>query len=442
MSRDALPDPPQMRNGGSPPAHLSSSYLSDPSSWLHIKCSQPPPRAPGWLFDYYESYNPPPLDTFGQPICEDWLQRATREDQRAARLLPPAPHGGPILTGAHARTDRAYRAWKRAIDELWADEHHRLGLVEEQATRARQEEAAASQERAARARQEEAAVRASREGAAARVRARREEAADARRKTAAAQLIFLWLRRRRLHARLAQQRMQVAAAQAQAKALADEAKAQHRQAEAAIGEQRRQAAAAQEKHAADERCAAESVALALAEERCRHEALLAAEADVQRRHEAVLAAEADVQRRHEKVLAAEADVQRRHKEMLAAVAADVQRRHESAAGDTESDAAIERIRTEFALCAAPLDAILAEIACEDAAIMKTLSPGRPTSYVDAVLSNMGGGTQSSLPLAGSPALPSPDVASRLQIGGSHPPLSTTGGASHAAFQHVGGSNFT
>ena len=292
MSRDALPDPPQMRNGGSPPAHLSSSYLSDPSSWLHIKCSQPPPRAPGWLFDYYESYNPPPLDTFGQPICEDWLQRATREDQRAARLLPPAPHGGAILTGAHARTDRAYRAWKRAIDELWADEHHRLCLVEEQATRARQEEAArrqklldeqaarASQERAARARQEEAAIRASREGAAARVRARREEAADARRKTAAAQLIFLWLRRRRLHARLARQtsrqqqreaalarqhhedecfaralqaekqRMQVAATHA--KALADEAKEQHRQAEAAIGEQRRQAAAAQEKHAADE----------------------------------------------------------------------------------------------------------------------------------------------------------------------------------------------
>jgi hypothetical protein len=206
--------------------------------------------------------------------------------------------------------------------------------------------------------------------------------------------------------------MQVAAAQA--KALADEAKARHRQAEAAIGEQRRQAAAAREKHAADERRAAESAALALAEERCRHEALLAAKADVQCRHEAVLAAEADVQRRHEKVLAVEADAQRHYEEMLAAVAADVQRWHKSAAGDTESGAAIERIWTEFALCAAPLDAILAEIACEEAAIMKTLSPGRPTSYVDAVLSNMGGGTQSSLPLAGSPALPSPDVASRLQ----------------------------
>ena len=112
--------------------------------------------------------------------------------------------------------------------------------------------------------------------------------------------------------------------------------------------------------------------------------------------------------------ATESDVQRRHEVVLAAEAADVQRRHESAAQATESDAAIERIRTEFALCAAPLDAILAEIACEEAAITTTLSPERPTSYVDAVLSNMEGGTQPSLPLAGSPALPSPDVASQLQ----------------------------
>ena len=58
---------------------------------------------------------------------------------------------------------------------------------------------------------------------------------------------------------------------------------QHRQAEAAIGEQRRQAAAAREKHAADDRRAAESAALALVDERCRQEALLAAEADIQRR---------------------------------------------------------------------------------------------------------------------------------------------------------------
>ena len=146
----------------------------------------------------------------------------------------------------------------------------------------------------------------------------------------------------------------------------------------------------------------------------RHKEVLAAEADIQCRQEALLAAEAEVQRRLEEVLATEADVQRRHEKVLAAEAADVQRRHESAARATESDAAIERIRTEFALCAAPLDAILAEIACEETAITTKLSPSRPTSYVDAVLFNMGGGTQPSLPLAGSPALPSPDVDSQRQ----------------------------
>ncbi len=151
-----------------------------------------------------------------------------------------------------ARADRAYRDWKRAIDELWADKHHRLCLVEEQAACARQEEAARHQqllneqaaracqeaahacqeeaahrqqllnEQAARAcqeaactHQEEAAAHACQEEAAARARqeeaaahahqeeaAHRQRAAEAR-KTAAAQLIFLWLRRRRLYARLA-----------------------------------------------------------------------------------------------------------------------------------------------------------------------------------------------------------------------------------------------
>ena len=148
-----------MGNGGSPPAHLPSSYLSDPSWWLHIKWSHPPPRAPEWLFEYYERYNRP--DTFGRPIRdEDWHQRAICEDQQAAGLLPPEPLGGPILLGARAHAERAYRDWKRAIDELWADEHHRLCLVEEQAARACQEEAARRRqlvdEQAARARQEAA----------------------------------------------------------------------------------------------------------------------------------------------------------------------------------------------------------------------------------------------------------------------------------------------
>ncbi len=63
------------------------------------------------------------------------------------------------------------------------------------------------------------------------------------------------------------------------------------------------------------------------------------------------------------------------------------------------DNAIERILTDFALCAAPLDAILAEITCEATAFETAPSPHRPTLYVDAVLSTMEGGTQPSLPLA-------------------------------------------
>jgi hypothetical protein len=55
-----LPPPPQMGNGGSPLAHLSSSSLSDPSWRLQFKWSQPPPRAPEWLFDSYRRYNPLP----------------------------------------------------------------------------------------------------------------------------------------------------------------------------------------------------------------------------------------------------------------------------------------------------------------------------------------------------------------------------------------------
>ena len=83
------------------------------------------------------------------------------------------------------------------------------------------------------------------------------------------------------------------------------------------------------------------------------------------------------------------------------------------------DAAIERIWTELALCAAPLDAILAEIACKATAFETAPCPHRPTSYVDEVLSTMGGGSQPSLPLALSPsalvpvALPSSDVEAAI-----------------------------
>jgi len=117
---------------------------------------------------------------------------------------------------------------------------------------------------------------------------------------------------------------------------------------------------------------------------------LAVLTDGLRRQMAVLAAQADKQRRHEAMLAKEADERRRHEAVLAAEAADEQCQHESAA------TVIERIQTEFALCAAPLDAVLAEIA------------------------NMGGGTQPSFPLAVSPsalvpaAQPSHEVDGQLQ----------------------------
>jgi hypothetical protein len=98
-THNTLPYPPQMRNGGSLPAHLSSSSLSDPSWWLQFKWSQPPPRAPKWLFDYYRSYNPP-ANVGRPPPYKEWLQRAIHEDQEAAGLLPlEQPYWGPLLRG-------------------------------------------------------------------------------------------------------------------------------------------------------------------------------------------------------------------------------------------------------------------------------------------------------------------------------------------------------
>ncbi len=53
MSQDPLPYPPQMRNGGPPLAHLSSSMDAhiNPSGWLKFKCSQPPLRALDWVYN-------------------------------------------------------------------------------------------------------------------------------------------------------------------------------------------------------------------------------------------------------------------------------------------------------------------------------------------------------------------------------------------------------
>ena len=62
------------------------------------------------------------------------------------------------------------------------------------------------------------------------------------------------------------------------------------------------------------------------------------------------------------------------------------------------DGAIERIWMEFALCAAPLDAILAEIACKATTFETAPSPHRPMSCVDAVQSTMGGAHNRLCPL--------------------------------------------
>jgi hypothetical protein len=228
--------------------------------------------------------------------------------------------GGPILLGARAHVERAYQDWKWAVDELWVHKCHRLQtaacqrLLDKCAAHecqeaARQEAACTAQclldEQAALERQE--AVRCQRilnEEAASRQRA-----AQAR-QMAAARTIFLWLCRRRLHARLAcqtlrRQQCEAAlarlqheqeccarvlqaeeqckqAAAARAKAVANKADERRRQDALAVEQCRREldkrAAAMAEKalameqhHRESAECAAEMAEKALASKRCRRE---------------------------------------------------------------------------------------------------------------------------------------------------------------------------
>jgi hypothetical protein len=125
MNRNPLPYPPQMRNGGLPPAHLPLSSLSDPLAWLQYKWSQPPPCAPDQVFDDFQKFNPPA--NVGRPLRdEEWLQQAFREDAQAAGILPLDPPGGPILHGACARAEHPFWDWKWAVDDLWEDKRHHL----------------------------------------------------------------------------------------------------------------------------------------------------------------------------------------------------------------------------------------------------------------------------------------------------------------------------
>ena len=165
-----------MRNGGLLQAHLSlsSDATINSSGWLKIKWSQPPPRAPDWVIVIWDV--PPANLDHG-----DWLARAECEDRQTAAGVLPSP---PLQLGGDVTTDRfiadiRYRNWKELMDFLWEDARLRSRWEEEDA----------------------------------RLRSCWEEnfrhldalIAEERRQHAAAQTIFLWLRRRRLRVRLARQ---------------------------------------------------------------------------------------------------------------------------------------------------------------------------------------------------------------------------------------------
>jgi hypothetical protein len=261
------------------------------------------------------------------------------------------------------------------------------------------------------------------------------------------------------HALQAEEQRQQAAA-ARAKAIADEATTRHRQAEAAIGEQRRQAATAQGK----------ALAQATAERRCREATAVSAELDlakvqcledalapeIHRRESAKRAAEmaenalaAEIHCHEsaeravetaEKTLADKANEQRRATAREKALADEALAEDEY---DKDNDYVARRIdafATPFFAC---VDAVMAEIRAmdngfgnwaafddellieeEDEASAPTMPPSapptamssphhHPKSYVDAVLTTMGGSSQAtSHPLAQA-TLPSPAIDGKL-----------------------------
>ncbi len=119
----SFPPPSQMRNGGSPSAHLPPPLRipTDPSGWLQHKWSHTPPRAPDCLFSSYQAYNPP-----ANACNEDWFDRAYPKDHQAAGLLPQE---APIVREACGISKHADQVWKGAIDQLWeALYHHQQDL--------------------------------------------------------------------------------------------------------------------------------------------------------------------------------------------------------------------------------------------------------------------------------------------------------------------------
>ena len=174
MIQGSLSPPPQkMGNGRSPTTHLpSSTALNSPlfhslSNFPSVaaKWMQPPARAPEWMREWTTN-SIKRCTILGWDSPHHWIVRGKLEDLRfAATGEHPWPrHDGP---------DKAtYQAWKCAVDNMWRshatlDEHHTL--------------------------------------IAARAKIETELARQALMHRSAARIIFLWLRRRRLHARLARQ---------------------------------------------------------------------------------------------------------------------------------------------------------------------------------------------------------------------------------------------
>jgi hypothetical protein len=390
MNRNPLPYPPQMRNGGLPLAHLPLSSLSDPSAWLHYKWSQPPPCAPDWVFDYYEHYNPPA--GVGRPLCnEEWHQRAVHKDQQTAGLLPPSSPGGPILHGARTRLERAYHDWKRAIDNLWADERHRLFLLDEEAARARNQEAARRQQLL-----DEEATRAWCQEAAGCQQLLNKQAARARQEAAAAHArVSDAIARARQEAARRQQLLKEQASCARQEAarrqkLLDEHAACARMSDAIACT--RQEVARRQKLLDKQAAVLAKAAIDEATKQLRQEGdalraiALEEAANKRRRHEAAT---------HAKALAAQELEE----------AADERRCHEAAAHAKALAAKVladKRGGQELAMRAKVF-------AAQALAIAPSLHP-RPTSYVGAVLSTLGG----SLLLAVPSSPPSPTTSSPLQ----------------------------
>jgi hypothetical protein len=200
----------------------------------------------------------------------------------------------------------------------------------------------------------------------------------------------------------------------------------------ALVEERRHLADEQRRHEA----AAQAAALAeqvLEEEGRRHEAAANVAASAEqalaeepRRHDASARAATSAElalakerRRHE--MAAQTATMAKAAAQEMSAEADTERWHALLASVTE---AIQRVQAACDSLAAPLDALLAEIEAlaHDAPPPTTTSPvlpamssphHRPKSYVDAVLTTMGGSSQAtSLPLAQA-ALPSPAVDGKL-----------------------------